>query len=188
WANARESRKIGGFESTLAQEARQTWVLTDADERYVRELCPDADVRALPVASMMAPSASTPASRDVAVIGSWTWRPNRLGLEWFADHVVPSLPRDVKVEVAGGGAEFLEGRHPNLLVRGFVRDAQEFMAGARVVAVPSVAGGGVQVKTLDAVACGVPVVATGVAARGLEDLPASVAIADDAAPFAGELV
>jgi hypothetical protein len=61
------------------------------------------------------------------------------------------------------------------------------MARARVVAVPSVAGGGVQVKTLDAVACGVPVVATPVATRGLRDLPSSVAVAEEGARFAEEL-
>jgi glycosyltransferase involved in cell wall biosynthesis len=61
------------------------------------------------------------------------------------------------------------------------------MSRARVVAVPSVAGGGVQVKTLDAVACGVPVVATRVATRGLRDLPASVAVTDDGAMFAEQL-
>jgi polysaccharide biosynthesis protein PslH len=188
WANARESRRIRGFESALAREARQTWVLTDADAGYFSELCPGADVRTLPVASMIAPDASAAPGRDVALIGSWTWGPNRLGLEWFADEVVPWLPRDMTVEVAGGGAEWLQGRHPNLVVRGFVADAADFMSGARVVAVPSVAGGGVQVKTLDAVACGVPVVATAVAARGLDDLPSSVAIADDAALFADELV
>jgi glycosyltransferase involved in cell wall biosynthesis len=189
WANARESRKIGGFESALASRSRQTWVLTEADARYVRELCPGADVRTLEVASMIAPAAD-PAPEpacDVALIGSWTWRPNGLGLEWFADEVVPRLPPGMTVEVAGGGAEWLRGRHRNVTVRGFVPDARAFMRRARVVAVPSVAGGGVQVKTLDAVACGVPVVATSVAARGLRGLPDSVAIADEPARFAEEL-
>ena len=189
WANAREARKIRGFEAALARQARQTWVLTDADASYFRELCPGADVRTLEVASLVAPpEAPAEPACDVALIGSWTWRPNALGLEWFADEVVPRLPVGMTIEVAGGGADWLQGRYPNLTVRGFVEDAGEFMARARVVAVPSVAGGGVQVKTLDAVACGAPVVATGVATRGLKDLPGSVAVADDAERFAAELV
>jgi polysaccharide biosynthesis protein PslH len=189
WAKARESSKIGAFEATLARTATQTWVLTDADASYFRELCPGADVRTLEVASMITSHDDSPEPEcDVAVIGSWTWRPNGLGLEWFANEVVPRLPESMTVEVAGGGAEWLRGRRPNLSVRGFVDDAGEFMSRARVVAVPSIAGGGVQVKTLDAVACGVPVVATGVATRGLANLPSSVAIADDPAHFAEELV
>jgi hypothetical protein len=189
WANAREARKIRGFEAALSRQARQTWVLTDEDASYFRELCPGADVRTLEVASLVAPpeGRAEPAC-DVAVIGSWTWRPNALGLEWFADEVVPRLPAHMTIEVAGGGADWLRGCHPNLTVRGFVADAGEFMSRAQVVAVPSVAGGGVQVKTLDAVACGAPVVATGVATRGLKDLPGSVAVADDPAHFAAELV
>jgi glycosyltransferase involved in cell wall biosynthesis len=189
WANERESRAIGAYESALAREARQTWVLTESDARYFRDMCPKADVRTLAVASLVAPREGPAEPEcDVAVIGSWTWRPNALGLEWFANEVVPRLPAHMTIEVAGGGAEWLRGRHPNLTVRGFVDDAGEFMSRARVVAVPSVAGGGVQVKPLDAVACGAPVVATGVATRGLTGLPTSVAIADDASDFADELV
>jgi glycosyltransferase involved in cell wall biosynthesis len=188
WANARESRKIREVEYTLARQARQIWVLTERDAQYFRELCPGGDIRTLEVASMMTGSAAGRAPAcDVGLIGNWTWRPNGVGLEWFAGEVVPRLPSDITIEVAGAGADWLRGRHENVMVRGVVPDAEEFMSLARVVAVPSVAGGGVQVKTLDAVACGVPVVATAVATRGLRDLPASVAVADDPAVFAEQL-
>jgi glycosyltransferase involved in cell wall biosynthesis len=188
WAHARESRKIGAVEAALVRRAQQTWVLTEADAGYFRELCPAADVRTLEVASMMSARAGgVEATYDVGLIGNWTWRANALGLEWFADEVVPRLPADMTVEVAGAGAEWLRGRRANLVVRGVVPDAQAFMSRARVVAVPSTAGGGVQVKTLDAVACGVPVVATRVATRGLRDLPPSVAVSDDGALFAEQL-
>jgi glycosyltransferase involved in cell wall biosynthesis len=187
WVNARESRRIGAVEAALARSAQQIWVLTEADAGYFRTLGPGADVRTLEVTSMMSAGGGAQPAYDVALIGNWAWRPNALGLEWFADEVVPWLPSGMSVEVAGVGAEWLEGRHPNVAVRGPVPDAQEFMSRARAVAVPSVAGGGVQVKTLDAVACGVPVVATPVATRGLRDLPASVAVTDDGARFAEQL-
>jgi glycosyltransferase involved in cell wall biosynthesis len=188
WANRREARRIGAMEAHLARRARQVWVLTDDDARYFRELCPDADIRTLEVASMIADGPSPgPPSCDVALIGTWNWGPNAKGLEWFSADVVPLLPPAMRVEVAGAGAEWLVGRHANVSVRGFVPDANAFMSAARVVAVPSVAGGGVQVKTLDAVACGVPVVATRMATRGIEGLPESVAVTDDAAEFAASL-
>jgi glycosyltransferase involved in cell wall biosynthesis len=125
---------------------------------------------------------------DVALIGSWTWAPNAAGLRWFADEVVPQLPEDTTIEVAGPGAERLWGVHPQLTVRGSVPSAADFMARARVIAVPSVIGEGVQVKTLDAVACGAPVVATPTATRGLDGLPESVTVAGEPEAFAAALV
>jgi hypothetical protein len=44
-----------------------------------------------------------------------------------------------------------------------------------------------QIKLLDAIASGAAVVATPLALRGLDDVPATVAVADDGAEFAHEL-
>jgi hypothetical protein len=45
----------------------------------------------------------------------------------------------------------------------------------------------VQIKTLDAVATGLPVVATSVALRGIDDPPSTVTLADDPRAFAAAL-
>lgn len=183
----REARLVRSVETDFARAARQVWTLTAHDAGYFRSLSDGADVRELPVASALAalPEPIEPRC-DVALIGTWSWHANAHGLRWFVDQVLPSLG-DLTVEVAGRGADWLRGRHPNVTVRGVVPDAREFMATARVVAVPSTEGGGVQLKTLDAIACGLPVVATAFATRGLGELPQSVAVADEPAAFAGEL-
>jgi glycosyltransferase involved in cell wall biosynthesis len=185
---ARESRLIRAVELDVARRARQVWAVTEDDAAWFREHCPGADLRLLRVCAQRTASGEVPeAECDVVLIGSWSWEANRLGLEWFADAVVPRLPRDLTVRIAGAGADWLRGSHPNLEVAGRVPDAERFLGAARVVAVPSVGGGGLQVKTLDAIASGVPVVATSLAVRGLGPLPASVAVAADAAEFAAEL-
>jgi hypothetical protein len=188
WVNRREARLIRGVETQLARRATQVWALSDDDADYFRSIAPGADVRTLEVASAVAePVAAGLPACDVALIGTWTWRANASGLEWFSDEVVPHLPPELTIEVAGAGAEWLQGRHPNVTVKGVVPDAQRFLSKARAIAVPAVAGGGVQVKVLDAIASGVPVVATSVAVRGLADVPASVAVADTGAAFADSL-
>jgi polysaccharide biosynthesis protein PslH len=186
-AYARESRAIGRYEAELARHARQVWTLTPSDAAYFRSLDPGADVRTLEVASALPEPPPPPEPEcDVAIIGTWSWDANEHGLRWFADEVLPHL-NGLRVEVAGRGAEWLHGRSPKLSVRGPVPDAGEFMRRARVVAVPSVEGGGVQLKTLDGIASGVPLVSTTVGTRGIDDLPASVAVADDPEEFAREL-
>jgi glycosyltransferase involved in cell wall biosynthesis len=124
---------------------------------------------------------------DVALLGSWTWDANRAGLDWFLERVVPLLEGELKISIGGAGSEQLGRRATGLEGHGLVPDAARFLSRARVVAVPAVAGGGLQVKTLDAVASGAAVVATSLAVRGLSDLPGSVAVADDPAPFADAL-
>jgi glycosyltransferase involved in cell wall biosynthesis len=183
----REARRIGVYEAELVRHARQVWALTAADADYFRSLHPSADVRTLEVASVLPEPAARPEPEyDVAIIGTWSWHANAHGLEWFAEEVLPRL-NGLTVEVAGRGADWLAGRSPKVRVRGVVADAADFMARARVVAVPSVEGGGVQLKTLDGIACGVPLVSTTVGTRGLDGLPGSVAVADDPAEFARQL-
>ncbi len=187
WIYSREARLMAASESALTRRADQVWALTDDDAALLRLIDPGANVRTLTVASPMSALEPRAPECDVALLGTWNWQTNSQGLIWFSQEVVSLLPTGTRVWVAGVGAEWLRGRHPEVSVLGRVADAQEFLSKARVVAVPSTAGGGVQVKTLDAVATGLPVVATRAATRGLAQLPRSVTVADSAREFADAL-
>ena len=76
---------------------------------------------------------------------------------------------------------------PGIECPGFVEDAATFLGGGRVVAVPAVAGSGIQVKTLDAIAAGRPTVATTLALRGIDSPPATVRVADEPAEMAAAI-
>ena len=91
------------------------------------------------------------------------------------------------MEVAGAGGETLDGAPPGVRMRGRVPAVMPFLQRARVVAVPSVRGEGVQIKTLDAIASGRPVVATPIAARGIDELPPTVVVAEEPREFAARL-
>ncbi len=187
WLHRREARLLGEIEAELARPTRQVWTLTEADAEVFRGLADDVDVRPLEVPAAILDPPSAQPTFDIGLIGSWTWRPNALGLEWFMDEVLPRLPDRLRIDVAGRGADWVRTRHPGVNLRGPVPDAARFLAEARVVAVPATTGGGVQVKTLDAIASGVSVVATPVAARGLGQLPRSVEVAAHPAEFAAAL-
>ena len=102
--------------------------------------------------------------------------------------VYPHLPTNLSIHVAGRGAEWLIDKYPNINYRGFVPDAQEFMAQAKVVAIPILSGGGIQIKTLDAIASGSAIVATPVALRGISDPPQTLQRAKHPEDFANLLV
>jgi hypothetical protein len=183
----REAALVRRLETALAGRAAEVWALTDADAAALERLGARR-TRSFAVPPTGSPEQDPPPPDvDVALLGTWTWESNAAGLRWFRDRVLPELPEGVTVAVAGAGSEAVGAANGRVRALGVVGDALQFLRRARVVAIPSVAGSGVQVKTLDAIASGRRVVATPVAARGLGDLPPTVTVADGPAGFAAAL-
>jgi len=184
WAYRREARLIEAEEGRLSRRADEVWAFTEHDAAFFSKLCPKrVRIMALPGGSN-APEAPLPKSCDVALIGNWSWRANRDALEWFLEKVYPQLPQQISIQVAGKDAQWVTSYGPNLVHCGFVPSAQAFLAQARVIAIPTQSGGGIQIKTLDAIASGSRIVATPIALRGIDDVPATVTVADGAEAFA----
>ncbi len=186
----REARLIKKMEDHLAISSKEVWTLTSHDANYFSTQNQISRVFHLPSSWTISPKNSPIKNCDIGIIGSWTWKANKSGLEWFFQTVYPYLPKTISIHVAGSGAKFLLERYPNSNVKycGFVTDAQAFMAQAKAIAIPSISGGGIQIKTLDAIASGSPIVATTVAMRGISDYPSAIKIADEPEYFALSLM
>jgi hypothetical protein len=181
----REARMVGRVERSLTRAAAAVWALTEEDAHHFKEAL---RVHLLPVPSTFDPPAGESEKQvDVALIGTWTWGTTRTALTWFLDRVVPLLPRELAIAVAGRGAEWIGESYAGVRAVGFVPDALRFLSSARVVAVPAVGDTGVQIKTLDAIASGARVVATPAAVRGLGATPDSVRVAEGPEEFARRL-
>ena len=176
--NRREARRIGELERDLATRAREVWALTEADGRELEGIA-TGPVRVFALPPTTGAAASPQPRHDVVMLGTWTWAANEAGLRWFMDEVQPLLGADTTVAVAGRGAAPIAGDRPNVICAGFVEDPAAFLGSGRVVVIPAVAGEGIQVKTLDAIAAGRPTVATTLALRGIDAPPPTVRIADD---------
>jgi len=181
---SREQRLIDKLERSIAAKASQIWTLSSADSTYF-SLLGGGTVFSfdVPSAFELPDSGLVPFERDIGILGTWTWGPNALGLKWFFADVYPKLPKDLRIQVAGNGAGWLKNQYTNVDYLGFVNDAAEFLKSSRVVAIPSTQGGGIQIKTLDAIASGTLAVATDVAVRGIENPPPSVVVADNSEEF-----
>jgi polysaccharide biosynthesis protein PslH len=187
---ARESRLIEDLERKFVNSVDQLWVLTKGDADSFAKIKKNGNVREIPLPAGTISKVTVAPSKtcDIALIGSWTWKANEEGLRWFFDHVYPSLPQHVSVHVAGSGAQWLSERYPNVSYLGFVEDASVFLQQAKVVAIPTLSGGGIQIKTLDAIASGSKIVATPLALRGIDDFPETVRIADGPVEFLTKLI
>lgn len=189
WVYIREAKKIKEFENKLAINALEVWTLTIHDSTYFSKLDYEIKTRTidLPVGLSKPILGKVKKKFDIGIIGSWPWKANEEGLLWFLKNVYPKLPKDVSIKVAGRGADWLTDKYENVEYLGFVPSAHEFMAKARLVAIPILSGGGIQIKTLDAIASGSMIVATTVALRGITHPPNYIKVADDADEFADSI-
>lgn len=190
WIYRREAQLIKKMEDKLATTTKEVWTLTQHDAEYFSMIEGVGKVRVFALPPGLAKLQDKPLSKnfDIGIIGSWAWKANEEALQWFLQAVYPRLPTKLSIHIAGKGAEWLTEKYINIHYRGFVPDAQEFMAQARVVAIPTLSGGGIQIKTLDAIASGSAIVATPVALRGISDPPQTVQIAEQSEDFAALLV
>ncbi len=188
WIFTRECNLLGNIEKHFFQSLDHLWVFTANDAAYFRSIKGDGvSVVTLPSASARMDSHEHKMF-DIGLVGSWSWAANEEGLRWFFSKVYPELPEDINIHIAGSGAQWLANKYKNVTYLGFVEDVQEFLESSRVIAIPTLSGGGIQIKTLDAISSGSNIVATKLALRGIDDAPKTVTIADSAEEFSAQLL
>jgi glycosyltransferase involved in cell wall biosynthesis len=185
----RETRLMQSTESAFANSVDHLWVLTADDAAYFRSVKAKGHVVEIPLPPTTSTPINTPPDKkyDIGLIGSWSWAANEQGLKWFIDSVYPALPATTNIAIAGSGADWLVGYSNNIKYLGFVKDSNQFLREARVLAIPTLSGGGIQIKTLEAIASGSQIVATPLALRGIADYPSTVNVASTASDFANSI-
>lgn len=131
----------------------------------------------------------------VGFIGALNWEPNIAGIKWFLEQVWPCVSRQIPgatLHIAGRGAtakvkRMLHGER--VFFEGEVDDARRFMASMNVMIAPLFAGSGLRIKIIEAMSLGRAVVATPVAADGLNAVGmGELSIAADHSSFCSALI
>jgi glycosyltransferase involved in cell wall biosynthesis len=104
-------------------------------------------------------------------VANFTYTPNRGALEYLLGQVLPraweQLP-DARLLLAGAGLEHPPSEDPRVCALGFVEHLAGVYAQARCAVVPLLQGGGSPLKLVEALAYGLPVIATPRAVAGLD--------------------
>jgi glycosyltransferase involved in cell wall biosynthesis len=183
------------FERALLTRAAESWMVSEADMTGARELCPTARLRYAPNVvdvARIAPVTSQARQPRAIFVASFYYEPNRQGLRFLLDEVFPrvwaQLP-GAHLALVGSGLEPAPSADPRVETLGFVEDLAAVYAGAGCAVVPLLGGGGTPLKLIEALAHGVPVIATPRAAAGLRLRDGEhCLLADGAEAFAAALV
>ncbi len=186
----REAKLLRTLEITLTSRAACTLALADEDRAPLGVLGKDRSVVLPLVTNARIADSSSPRAIefDAGLIGTWTWQPNRVGLEWFLQEVVRYLPQDFRIGLAGHVPEAMKHLPAQVRLLGRVTDAAAFVQSCAVIPLVSRSGTGVQLKTIETFELGLPSVATSHSLRGITGIPANCLVSDDPAAFANALV
>jgi glycosyltransferase involved in cell wall biosynthesis len=189
------ARELRIFEHRLLKNAAESWMVSQADMAGARELCPEAHLRYVPNVvdvSAIAPVSPLAEAPRAIFVASFYYEPNRNGLRFLLSEVFPrvwaELP-DAQLTLVGTGLQLPPSSDARVEALGFVENLAAVYARARCAVVPLLQGGGTPLKLIEALAHGLPVIATSRAAAGLELRDGEhCLLADDAETFAKALI
>jgi len=196
-----QAQRMLRFECEACRRANKVIAVSEADAATLREMCGISHIFAIPTgvdaAWFARPHAPGPGpASDLIFVGSMDWLPNIDGVRWFVGEVLPRI-RDrlphCSLTVAGrrppASIRDLATTDARIRVTGTVDDIRPYLWAASVSVVPLRIGGGTRLKIYEAMAAGIPVVATTIGAEGLDvSSPENVCIADTADALANACV
>jgi sugar transferase (PEP-CTERM/EpsH1 system associated) len=173
-----EARNLRAHERQLCMDADCVLVATEREAALARQIAPAARIHVVPVgvdAARFTAAATRVEGTPPRVIftGDMGYFPNRDAATFFARQVLPLIRRQVPaarfVIVGRNPGRRIEQLRslPHVEVTGLVPDVQPWLAQATVAVAPLRIATGIQTKILEAMASGLPVVATPRAAQGL---------------------
>jgi glycosyltransferase involved in cell wall biosynthesis len=167
-------RSLQRFERLLLERYAESWMVSPADMRGAAALVPTARLRLVPNVVDVAAIEPVPprAGQQVALfVADLGYEPNRGALAFLLERAMPALwerAPEARLVVAGKGSDSIGAGDARVEERGFVPDLRELYDAAGCAVVPLLEGGGSPLKFVEALAYAVPVVATPLAAAGLE--------------------
>lgn len=194
-------RALRAVERRAVDAADEVWVCSTVDAARLRRLhAPQTPIRVVPnavPATWQEDGASerprNAAGPNLLYVGHLGYRPNVRAAEMLAGSILPRLRRRLP-----GATLTLAGRNPHRRVRALAGEGVTLVADplslaplyrdADIAAIPLRIGGGTRIKVIEAMAAGLPVVATALAVEGLGLKPGQhFRLAEPAQAFVDEI-
>lgn len=176
--------------------------MTGEDARLLAQFVSPTRLRTIPIGVDSGFFQSGPVSGDalhkkrMLFVGNYRHTPNQESVHYMADRVLPKVLTQVpeaEFWVVGGNTEMLDRErldvHPEVRLRGYVKDLRSLYRECAVFAAPILSGNGMRVKLLEALSMGMAVVTTPLGAQGFRVRHGEeLLIADSPEAFAAAVV
>lgn len=191
-----QARRMFDYERHACQSAAHVIAVSESDAQQMTRLFGIENISAVATGVDLdffrRPDAPPAQSHDLVFVGAMDWLPNIDGIRYFVQKILPvirSRRAGATLTIAGRSPvpeiRALAETDPLIRVTGTVPDIRPYLWGASVSIVPLRIGGGTRLKIYEAMAAGVPVLATSVGAEGLAGKDGQhIAIADTPEAFA----
>ncbi len=140
--------------------------------------------------SMLIPNSKNLEHPSLFHIGSLDWAPNQEGLIWFLDNCWNDIHQkypELNFYIAGRNAPVWFQRKlslPNIIYKGEVADAYEFINSKSIMVVPLNSGSGMRIKIIEGMALGKPIITTTIGTEGISTTSGkNIIVAEDKAGF-----
>jgi sugar transferase (PEP-CTERM/EpsH1 system associated) len=178
----REGRTLLALERRAAASSDAVLLVSRAEAELFAALAPEAAARIHYVSNGVDVAYFDPSSTfanpidtrpGIVFTGVMNYRPNVEAMVWFVEQVMPRLRARADAPClwivgVNPSRAVLDLAGPDVRVTGRVPDVRPYLKHARVAVAPLQIGRGIQNKVLEAMAMGVPVVATPQAREGLD--------------------
>lgn len=198
WLYRMEGRRLRSYEAEVARWARVCVLATAAEEALLKSFAPWANTAVIPNGvdlDHLTPVARAVTDPTLIFTGAMDYTPNIDAVHHFCSDIYPRVRKEVPevrfliVGLNPPASVLRLGRLPGVVVTGAVPDVRPFYAQASVCVAPLRIARGVQNKILQAMAMGLPVVATRRACEGIEARPErDLLVEDDPEAFATRVV
>ncbi len=168
------ARQTQNYESWISRRVEAIATISANDAAWYSQHVRDSVVRELhPGISLQPVFEKIDCGNTIGFLGSLDWEPNRKGLVWFIDQVLPFIAEqvpDVCFSIAGRGSKnFCRSLNlpSNAVCIGEVDSVSQFYESQAIAVAPLLSGSGIRIKLLEAFSLSTPVVTTSQGAEGL---------------------
>lgn len=171
------------YESTISKIVDQIFCISNEDAHAYRALQPSyahkVDFLPVTIKPHRLENLCTTADRDfVLFVGDCEWLPNKKAAFWILQSLAPLMAKEIpglRIKLVGRGTNSLQNNLDNVDLAGYVDSLEYEYANALCCIAPVSIGSGVNIKVIESLAHGVPVVGTRFAKRGIDTVAYDIA-------------
>ena len=175
-----EEYRVRRYEVEMVQSFDHGVVVAECDYDYLLEQNPDLQLTVIPVgvdpsyfSSVETSEVAAPPNQHLLFTGTMNYFPNVDAVRYFHDRILPIIQRhlpSVHLSIVGTNPDesIQQLAGDRVTVTGAVPDTRPYFEQATVFVSPMRSGSGLQVKHLEAMAMGVPIVTTMLGASGMD--------------------